>query len=554
VTPEQLSAAIAASLKALADAGTLTLPDGPPANVTVERPKQREYGDYSTNIALQLAKRAGLEPREFAQLVADELSHAAGIADVEIAGPGFINITVDPATQGALAGEIVAADEAYGTSSKLSARRINLEFVSANPTGPLLLSHARWAAVGDSLARIFTACGAEVTREYYFNDHGRQIDQFSRSLLAVAQGKPVPEDGYAGSYIDEIAAAVVQAEPGVLGLPDAEAQEVFRRIGVDMMFPQIKQQLHEFGVNFDVYFHENSLHESGAVERAIDRLKGLDLIYEADGAWWLKTSQFGDDKDRVVIKSDGTPAYISGDLAYYLDKRERGYELLVIVLGADHHGYVARMMAMCRAYGDKPHENLEIIIGQMVHLVRQGEPVRMSKRAGTGLTIEDLVEAVGVDAARYALVRFSPDSNIDIDLQLWAKQSNDNPVYYVQYAHARLASILRNAAELGLETSDTDLDASLLSHEREGDLLRALAEFPRVVQSAADLREPHRVARYLEDTASVFHRFYDVCRVLPQGDEEATDLHRARLLLVRATIIVVRNGLRLLGVSTPERM
>jgi arginyl-tRNA synthetase len=554
VTPEQLSSTIAASLTALADAGALTLPDGPPAAVRVERSRQREHGDYSTNVALQLAKRAGLPPREFARLVADELSHAAGIADVEIAGPGFINITVDAAAQGVLASEVVAADEAYGRSSQLAGKQINLEFVSANPTGPVLLSHARWAAVGDSLARIFTACGAEVTREYYFNDHGRQIDQFSRSLLAAAQGKPIPDDGYAGSYIDEIAAAVMADEPGVLELPDPDAQEVFRRVGVDMMFTQIKQQLREFGVDFDVYFHENSLHESGAVERAIDRLKGLDLMYEADGAWWLKSSQFGDDKDRVVIKSDGTPAYISGDLAYYLDKRERGYELLVIVLGADHHGYVARMMAMCQAFGDKPHENLEIIIGQMVNLVHNGEPVRLSKRAGTVLTIEDLVDAVGVDAARYALVRFSPDSNIDIDLELWAKQSSDNPVYYVQYAHARLASILRNAAELGLALDGTDFDVSLLSHEREGGLLRALAEFPRVVQSAADLREPHRVARYLEDTASVFHKFYDVCRVLPQGDEEATDLHRARLMLVRATMIVIRNGLRLLGVSTPDRM
>jgi arginyl-tRNA synthetase len=554
VTPEQLSTTIAASLTALADAGTLTLPDGPPAAVRVERSRQREHGDYSTNVALQLAKRAGLSPRAFAQLVADELSHAEGIADVEIAGPGFINITVDAAAQGVLAGEVVAADSAYGRSSQLSGKHINLEFVSANPTGPLLLSHARWAAVGDSLARIFSACGADVTREYYFNDHGRQIDQFSRSLLAAAQGKPVPEDGYAGSYIDEIAAEVLAAEPGVLERPNAEAQEVFRRLGVDMMFAQIKQQLREFGVDFDVYFHENSLHESGAVERAIDRLKGLDLMYEADGAWWLETSQFGDDKDRVVIKSDGTPAYISGDLAYYLDKRERGYELLVIVLGADHHGYVARMMAMCQAYGDKPHENLEIIIGQMVNLVRNSEPVRMSKRAGTVLTIEDLVDAVGVDAARYALVRYSPDSNIDIDLQLWAKQSSDNPVYYVQYAHARLASILRNATELGLALDGLDFDASLLSHEREGDLLRALADFPRIVQSAGDLREPHRVARYLEDTASLFHRFYDVCRVLPQGDEEPTDLHRARLVLVRATMTVIRNGLRLLGVSTPDRM
>jgi arginyl-tRNA synthetase len=554
VTPEQLSSTIAASLTALADAGTLTLPDGPPTAVRVERSRQREHGDYSTNVALQLAKRAGLSPRAFAQLVADELSHADGIADVEIAGPGFINITVDAAAQGVLAREVVTADGAYGTSSRLSGKHINLEFVSANPTGPLLLSHARWAAVGDSLARIFSACGADVTREYYFNDHGRQIDQFSRSLLAAAQGKPAPDDGYAGAYIDEIAAAVIAAEPGVLDQHDADAQEVFRRRGVDMMFTQIKQQLREFGVDFDVYFHENSLHESGAVERAIDRLKGLDLMYEADGAWWLETSRFGDDKDRVVIKSDGTPAYISGDLAYYLDKRERGFELLVIVLGADHHGYVARMMAMCQAYGDKPHENLEIIIGQMVNLVRDSEPVRMSKRAGTGFTIEDLVDAVGVDAARYALVRYSPDSNIDIDLQLWARQSSDNPVYYVQYAHARLASILRNATELGLALDGPDFDASLLSHEREGDLLRALADFPRVVQSAADLREPHRVARYLEDTASLFHKFYDVCRVLPQGDEEATDLHRARLMLVRATMTVIRNGLRLLGVSTPDRM
>jgi arginyl-tRNA synthetase len=319
------------------------------------------------------------------------------------------------------------------------------------------------------------------------------------------------------------------------------------------MFDEIKTSLHDFGVDFDVYFHEDDLHRSGAVQRAVDRLTSLGVTYEKDGALWLATEQFGDDKDRVVIRSDGTGAYLSGDLAYYLDKRERGFDRCFIMLGADHHGYVGRMMAMCAAFGDTPHVNLEIMIGQMVNLLRDGEPMRMSKRAGTVVTIDDLVEAIGVDASRYALARYSADSNIDIDLDLWAKAGNDNPVYYVQYVAARTASILRNAADLGL-AADGDVDLSLLSHEKEGELLRALAELPRVVASAAQLREPHRVARYLEDTAATFHRFYDSCRVLPQGDEEPGELHRARLLLVAATRQVFENGLGLLGVSAPERM
>jgi arginyl-tRNA synthetase len=409
--------------------------------------------------------------------------------------------------------------------------------------------------VGDSLARVFTALGADVTREYYFNDHGQQIDRFARSLLAAARGQEPPEDGYVGDYIADLAATVVASHPDVLTLPDDEAQEVFRREGVELMFVEIKQTLHDFGVDFDVYFHEQTLHDSGAVQRAIDRLTEMGNTYEADGALWLRSKKYGDEKDRVIIRSDGRPAYISGDLAYYLDKRERGFDLVVIMLGADHHGYVGRLMAMCQAFGDKPHENLEVLIGQMVNLVRDGQPLRMSKRAGTGVTIDDLLEAVGGDAARYALVRYSSDSNIDLDLELWASASSDNPVYYVQYAHARLCSILRNASELGLDPAAGDaFDPAALSHEREGDLLRALADFPGVVASVAELRAPHRLARYLEATAATFHRFYDVCRVLPLGDEEPTDIHRARLLLVDATRIVIARGLDLVGVSAPERM
>jgi arginyl-tRNA synthetase len=363
----------------------------------------------------------------------------------------------------------------------------------------------------------------------------------------------VPEDGYAGGYIDDIAQRVMEARPGVLDLAEADAQEVFRADGVELMFGEVKQSLHDFGVDFDVFFHESSLHASGAVDRAVARLREQGHIYEQDGAVWLRTTDFGDDKDRVVIKSDGEPAYISGDLAYYLDKRERGFDRVLIILGADHHGYVGRLMAMCACFGDTPGKNLEIIIGQMVNLLRDGQPLRMSKRAGTVLTMEDLVEAVGIDAARYALARYSTDSSIDIDLDVWTRQTNDNPVFYVQYAHARISSLLRNAAELGIERG-TDYDPALLAHEREGDLLGALGEFPRIVAAAAELREPHRVTRYLENLAATYHRFYDVCRVLPMGDEPATDLTRARLWLVEATRVVLANGLQLLGVSAPERM
>jgi len=554
VTPEQLSEAIVAALRSLVDAGRVQLSDPVPTEVRVERPKVKEHGDYATNIALQLGKKAQMNPREFAELLAAELASADGIAAAEVAGPGFLNVRVAAGAQGEVARRVLEAGPDYGRNDQYAGERINLEFVSANPTGPIHIGGVRWAAVGDSLGRLLSFSGADVTREYYFNDHGAQIDRFARSLLASARGQEAPEDGYGGQYIHDIAAQIVARHPDAADRPDDEALELFRSEGVELMFAEIKASLHDFGVDFDVYFHENHLHESGAVDRAIARLTELGKMYESDGALWLRTSEYGDDKDRVVIKSDGQPAYISGDLAYYLDKRERGFDRAIIMLGADHHGYVSRMMAMCAAFGDEPGVNLEILIGQMVNLLRDGQPVRMSKRAGTVITLEDLVDAIGVDAARYALARYSTDSTIDLDLDLWASASNDNPVYYVQYAHARLSSILRNAADLGLSADLAAFDPALLVEERAGDLLRALAEFPRVVARAAELREPHRVARYLEDTASTFHKFYDVCRVLPQGDEEPTDTHRARLVLVAATRQVFATGLGLLGVSAPERM
>jgi arginyl-tRNA synthetase len=555
VTPEQLSAAIVRALSDLVDEGALVLPDGVPDRVVVERPKSREHGDYATNVALQLAKKAGRPPREIATELAQRLEAVDGIASVDVAGPGFLNVRVEAGAQGVVAAQVVDAGTTYGASDLFAGEKVNLEFVSANPTGPIHLGGTRWAAVGDALGRIFEMTGADVTREYYFNDHGAQIDRFARSLLASARGEPTPEDGYGGEYVGEIAAAVVQRRPDVMELPDDEAREVFRAEGVEMMFDEIKETLHEFGVDFDVYFHENNLHESGAVARAVKRLEEMGNVYEKDGATWIRTEKYGDDKDRVIVKSDGEGAYISGDAAYYLDKKERGFDRCLIMLGADHHGYVGRLMALCAAFGDTPGKDLEILIGQMVNLLEDGRPLRMSKRAGTVITLDDLVEAIGVDAARYALARYTSDTTIDIDLALWTKQSSDNPVYYVQYAHARLSAILRNAGDLGVRPAGGDaFDPSLLSHEREGELLRALAEFPRVVAAAAQLREPHRVARYLESTASTFHKFYDVCRVLPIGDEEPTPLHGARLLLVAATRTVFANGLRLLGVSAPERM
>ena len=522
-----------------------------PAAVTVERPRNPEHGDYATNLALQVAKKVGVNPRDLADWLAAALAGADGIASADVAGPGFVNLRIEASAQGVIVSDVLTAQSGYGNSDLLDGRLINLEFVSANPTGPIHIGGTRWAAVGDALGRLLSTQGAAVVREYYFNDHGAQIDRFVNSLIAAANGRPAPENGYAGAYISDIAAQILAKAPDAMSLPEAEQHEVFRSIGVELMFDHIKAALHDFGTDFDVYTHEDSMHSSGRVEQAIAKLRETGAIYSKDGATWLRTTEFGDDKDRVVIKSDGQPAYIAGDLAYYLDKRQRGFDLCIYMLGADHHGYIARLKAAAAALGDDP-DTVEVLIGQLVNLVRDGAPVRMSKRAGTVITLDDLVEAIGVDAARYSLIRSSVDTPIDIDLALWSSASSENPVYYVQYAHARLCALARNAAELGLTPDVAHLD--LLSHDKEGALIRNLGEFPRVLQSAASLREPHRVCRYLEDLAGDYHRFYDSCRVLPQGDEQAGDLNRARLALCEATRQVIGNGLAILGVTAPERM
>jgi arginyl-tRNA synthetase len=550
VTPADLAAAVLAAARSVFAERGLDEAVLPPTT-SVERPRSPEHGDYASTIAMQLAKKAGVKnSRELAQAIADALAKHDGVASTEVAGPGFINIRLDAAATGSLAALIVNAGQEYGRTDTLKGQKINLEFVSANPTGPVHSGAVRWAAVGDALARLLRATGAEVTTEYYFNDAGSQIDRFARSLLASARGEPVPEDGYAGSYIADIAKIITDKHPDAAQQGD---KELFRVEGVNLMFDEIKSSLAGFGVTFDVYFNEKDLHERGELDAALERLQQQGHTFDADGAIWLRTTDFGDDKDRVLRKTDGDWTYFTADCAYYLDKRERGFDRVVIMLGADHHGYVGRLRAMSACFGDDPDRNLEILIGQLVNLIRDGQPVRMSKRAGVTVTLEDMVDAIGVDASRYALARYSADSPIDLDLDLWTRASNDNPVFYVQYAHARICSILRNAASLGVARGD-DLDPGLLSHEREADLLKALGDFPSVVAAAAELREPHRVARYLEDLAGVYHKFNDSCRVLPLADEPPTDLNRARLWLVEASRIVLANGLGLLGVSAPERM
>jgi arginyl-tRNA synthetase len=552
VTPEQLAEIILHALATLADDGTITVDGGLPGELTVERPKNPEHGDYATNVAMQLGKRAGIPPRQFAELLAVQLRDHPAITAAEIAGPGFINLRVAADAQGRVAAAILEAGVAYGRSDSLKGRTINLEFISANPTGPLHLGHTRWAAVGDALARVLSAAGAVVTREFYVNDRGAQMDRFGASLMAAANGRPIPEDGYHGEYILDLAKAIATDVPGITELPEAEQVVAFREAGYDRQLNEQQAQLEHFRTKFDVWTSERSLHEQDGVGHAIEKLRDQGHLYEADDALWMRTTDFGDDKDRVLIRTNGEPTYFASDAAYYVNKRERGFELCIYLLGADHHGYVNRLKAIAACAGDDPEQNIEILIGQLVKILKGGEEMKLSKRAGTIVTLAELVEESGVDPLRYTLCRFPVDSPLTLDIEEMTRQVSENPVYYVQYAHARLASILRNASDLGIKLDE--FDPGLLNHDREGDLLRALAEFPRVVATAAELREPHRVARYLEDTASAFHKFYDSCRVLPRGDEEVEPVHQARLTLVSATRTVLANGLDLLGVSAPERM
>ncbi|MEZ0090526.1 arginine--tRNA ligase [Streptacidiphilus sp. EB129] len=553
MTPAELSQAVQSAVRAVVEAGELTV--AVPETVTVERPKNRDHGDYATNVALQLAKAAATPPRQVAELVAARLRTLPGVARVDIAGPGFMNITFDAATQGELARTIVAAGAAYGHNETFAGQRINLEFVSANPTGPIHIGGVRWAAVGDSLGRILRASGAAVTTEYYINDAGVQIAKFGGSLFAAANKQPVPDDGYVGEYINDIAADIVAANPGILGLPEDEQRELFRTEGLRLMVAEIQRSMEEFGAHFDVWFSEKSLHDSGAVEKAAERLREQGHVFELDGATWLRTTDFGDDKDRVLVKADGETTYFAADAAYYLNKRDRGFDVNVYMLGADHHGYVNRLKAIVACAGDDPTHNIEVLIGQFVKMLKNGEEVRMSKRAGNIITIDDVIDWIGVDAARYTLSRSSTDSTITLDIDVLTSASKENPVYYVQYAHTRMCGVARNAGDLGIDKGAAeDFKPELLSTEWEIDLLGKLGEFPRIVAKAGELRQPHHVARFLEELAAKYHRFYDECRILPMGDDEVTDLNRARLWLAEATRTVIANGLALLGVSAPERM
>ncbi len=554
VTIDELRAAIAGSLNIALDGLGSGDVDASEAEIVVERPKSREHGDYATNVAMVLAKRVQRPPREIAEALASELGGYAGIAQVDVAGPGFVNITLEAASHAEVARTVVEAGPDYGVGEALAGTKVNVEFISANPTGPLHLGHTRWAAVGDAIARVLRAAGADVAREFYINDRGVQMDRFGASVMASAHGEPVPEDGYHGGYVVDLAAAIVAEDPDILSLPRDDQLVAFREAAYARQLRQQQQVLDLFRTHFDVWASEQELHGSAAVERGLKRLREQGHVFEEDGAVWLRTTDFGDDKDRVLVKADGEYTYFASDTAYYVDKRARGFDVNIYLLGADHHGYVNRLRAVAACAGDDMDADIEVLIGQLVKITRGGLEVKLSKRAGNIVTLEELVEEVGVDAARYTLIRYPADSPLTLDLETITRQTNDNPVFYVQYAHARISSVLRNARELGIEWREAEFDPGCLTHEREIELLGRLAEYPRIVASAAELREPHRVARYLEEMATDYHRFYDVCWVLPRGEEDVQPLHISRLWLCAAARQVLANGLDLLGVSAPERM
>jgi arginyl-tRNA synthetase len=530
-----------------------------PEQIILDRPKNRDHGDYATSIALTLAKAANLQPRVIAEVIIKTLNEnnllvPAGISKVEIAGPGFINITLESASQGSVVIEILTAGKKYGQGQSLAGKKINLEFVSANPTGPIHLGHTRWAAVGDSLGRVLSAAGAQVSREFYINDRGNQMDLFGQSLRAAALGIDRPENGYHGEYIADLANAITKENPGFTKLDEESGMVAFREAGYKLQLDLQREVLENFGTHFDTWFSERSLYENNFFNHTLDKLKSNGHVYEEEGAVWLRTTDFGDDKDRVMIKSDGSFAYFASDSAYYISKRERGFNLCIYMLGADHHGYVGRIKAIAACAGDDPEKDIEALIGQMVKIIEGGQELKLSKRAGTIITLEELVEKVGIDAARYTLIRYPTDTPMVMDVDLLKKNTNDNPVYYVQYAHARICAVLRNAKDLGIDYGLKFYSPELLVHERERELIGLLAEYPRIVAAAAFARQPHRVSRYIEDLAAQYHRFYNDCRVLPLGEEKPTKLNSARACLSMATAQVISNGLDLLGVNAPERM
>ncbi len=555
---DQVSAAILRALALAIESEELPRSLVLPEQITLERPKNRDHGDYATSIALALAKPAEMKPRAVAELIRTyllaDLVVKSSVAAVEVAGPGFLNITLARSGQGSIIATILSEGEKYGNGHALAGTRINLEFISANPTGPLHLGHTRWAAVGDALGRVLTAAGASVTREFYINDRGNQMELFGASLRAAALGVAVPEDGYHGAYIHDISEAIKKSNPEFLSLPEAESQAAFRDTGYALQLADQKRVLKDFRTHFDIWFSESSLYDNNFLSHCLDRLKAQGHVYEEAGAIWLRTTDFGDDKDRVMIKSDGAFAYFASDSAYYISKRERGFDICIYMLGADHHGYINRLKAIAACAGDDPSYNIDALIGQMVKIMENGEEIKLSKRAGTIITLEELVERVGVDAARYTLIRYPVDTPMVMDVDVLRSRTNENPVYYVQYAHARICAVLRNAVDLGISYGLDEIHPELLEHDRERELIGALAEFPRVVAGAAQLREPHRIARYAEELAGIYHRFYADCRVLPLGDEAPSPLHSARATLCKATAGVIANSLTLLGVTAPEKM
>ena len=551
-----LSGLFRAALERAVSSGALALDPAAIPDPALERPRLPEHGDWATNVALVLAKAAKAPPRAVAEAMVAHLELPDWVAGVEVAGPGFVNVRLDQTWFAALVRRVVAARESFGTIDLGHGERVNVEFISANPTGPLHVGNARLAPMGDALANLLTATGHKVEREYYFNDAGSQIEQLGASVEAAylsLLGRPAeaPADGYKGAYVAD-AARELQAEQGD-ALADLAPDERRSRItdwAFRRMLAGIRETLARLGVEFDVWFSERTLHETGAIAETVEELRARGVVEDRDGAVWLRTTQFGDDKDRPLIRSNGAPTYFGADAAYYRDKRRRGFDRLIFLWGADHHGYVPRMKAVVRAFGD-PDDVAEFHISQLVRLVRAGQPAKMSKRAGDIATVDDLLDEVGKDAFRYTMLRFSLDAPIEFDVEAVTRQSLDNPIYYVQYAHARIASVIRQGTDTGFSALPVDeADLGLLTHPMEAALLRRLAAFEEQVLVAAGQRAPHRLTRYAEDLAAAFHRFYGECRVLT--DDHA--LSSARWWLVNSTKQVLANTLALIGVDAPERM
>jgi len=539
-----------------ASSGALALdPDAVP-EPALERPRLAEHGDWATNVALVLAKAAKAPPRAVAEAMVAHLELPDWVAGVQVAGPGFVNVRLDQRWFAGLVRRILAEGDSFGTVDLGRGERVNVEFISANPTGPLHVGNARLAPTGDALANLLAATGHKVEREYYLNDAGSQIDLLGASVEAAylaLLGRPSepPPDGYKGDYIGDLAQALRSEQGGSLAdLDPAKRRDLITDWAYRRMLEGIQRTLARLGVRFDVWFSERTLHRSGAIADTVEELRERGLVEDRDGAVWLRTSQFGDDKDRPLIRSSGAPTYLAADVAYYRDKRRRGFDRLIFLWGSDHHGYVPRIRAVARAFGD-PDDTIEFIIGQLVSLVRAGQPARMSKRAGDIVTVDDLIDEVGKDAFRYTMLRTSVDTPMEFDVEAVTRQSMDNPVYYVQYAHARISSVLRQGRETGFTALPLEeADLGLLDHPMEAALLRRLAAFEELVLVAAVQRAPHRLTRYAEDLAAAFHRFYAECRVL--GDDHA--LSSARWWLVNATRQVLANTLGLIGVDAPERM